>query len=268
MPRLRLKNIDLSERLDSATYQKKLTQLQDKLMLIQQAYLGTRERAIIVFEGWDAAGKGGTIRCLSSVLDPRGFKVWPIAAPTPSEQAHHYLHRFWTRLPAHGEMAVFDRSWYGRVLVERIEGFAKPSEWRRAYDEINQFEALHRADGARIIKIFLHVSADVQRERFIRRIEDPLKRWKLTYEDIRNWRQRDAYEEAIEDMLDRTSTKDAPWHVVPANDKQFARVHSLKIIADLLGKGIDTTPKPVPPDLREAAREHLGIALGAKGDKP
>ena len=254
--------VDLSAKLDSESYQKKLGRLQDKLMLIQQAYLGTHERAMIVFEGWDAAGKGGTIRCLSSVLDPRGFKVWPIAAPTPAEQANHYLHRFWTRLPAYGEISVFDRSWYGRVLVERVEGFAKPSAWRRAYDEINEFEALHTADGARILKIFLHVSADVQRERFIRRIEDPLKRWKLTYEDIRNWRQRPAYEAAIEEMLERTSTKNAPWHVVSANDKQHARVESLKLIADCLGKGIDTKPKPVPEELYAAAREHLGITLG------
>ncbi len=263
----KLSDTDLSAQLDSAAYEKQLKQVQDKLLLIQQAYLGTRERAIIVFEGWDAAGKGGTIRCLSSVLDPRGFKVWPIAAPTPAEQAQHYLHRFWTRLPAHGEIAVFDRSWYGRVLVERVEGFAEQADWQRAYQEINEFEDLHLADGARIIKIFLHISPDVQRERFIRRIENPLKRWKLTYEDIRNWRQRDAYEDAITDMLARTSSKKAPWHVVGANDKQHARVESLKIIADCLGKGIDTAPKPVPEGLYEAARQHLGIDLNAAAQR-
>ena len=261
MKRSILKNVDLEARVGRQKYETRLAALQHKLTLLQQAYLGRRERAIIIFEGWDAAGKGGTIRRLAWALDPRGFKVWPIAAPDERERRHHYLHRFWQRLPGHGEIAVFDRSWYGRVLVERVEGFASKQEWSRAYQEINDFEAMLLDDGARIVKLFLHVSPEVQRERFRRRFEDPLKRWKLTYEDLRNWSKRDAYTEAIEEMLARTSPRQAPWHVVPADDKLHARIRCLEIIAKALGKGISVEPRRLDDALAEEARQHLGLAL-------
>lgn len=255
----KLDDVDLTASLSRATYDEEIERQQHRMMMLQQAYLSRRDRAAIVFEGWDAAGKGGTIRRLAWALDPRGFKVWPIAAPNEMERRLHYLQRFWTRLPAHGEIAVFDRSWYGRVLVERVEGFATKPEWKRAFGEINDFEEALVEDGMRIVKIFLHVSAETQRERFVQRISDPLKRWKLTYEDLRNWHKRDAYVDAIGDMLERTSTSHAPWHVIPANDKLFARVESLRVIADVLGRDIDVTPPMLDATLLAAAREHLGM---------
>lgn len=261
MKRTLLSTVDLEAQISRKDYEVRLAKLQHKLVLLQQAYLGRRERAIIIFEGWDAAGKGGTIRRLAWALDPRGFKVWPIAAPDERERRQHYLHRFWQRLPGHGEFAVFDRSWYGRVLVERVEGFASKPEWSRAYGEINEFEAMLIHDGARIVKLFLHVSPEVQRERFRRRFDDPLKRWKLTYEDLRNWNRRDAYTDAIQEMLDRTSTRQAPWHVVAANDKLHARVTCLETIAKTLGKGISVEPPVLDEKLVAQARRDLGLAL-------
>lgn len=255
----KLDDVDLSASLSRASYVEEIERQQHRMMMLQQAYLSRRDRAAIVFEGWDAAGKGGTIRRLAWALDPRGFKVWPIAAPNEMERRLHYLQRFWARLPAQGEIAVFDRSWYGRVLVERVEGFATKPEWKRAFGEINDFEEALVEDGMRIVKIFLHVSAETQRERFVQRISDPLKRWKLTYEDLRNWHKRDAYIDAIEEMLDRTSTSRAPWHVIPANDKLHARVESLRVIADTLGRDIDVTPPLLDQALLTAAREHLGM---------
>lgn len=254
-----LSQVDLKASLSGKAYEEGLREQQQRLILLQQAYLRRRERAVIVFEGWDAAGKGGTIRRLAWALDPRGFKVWPIAAPNEQERRQHYLQRFWARMPSHGEFAVFDRSWYGRVLVERVEGFATDSEWKRAYEEINTFEHALVDDGARIVKIFLHVSPEEQRERFVQRISDPLKRWKLTYEDLRNWRKRDAYTQAIDDMLARTSTDHAPWNVIASNDKHHARVASLKAIADALGQGVDTTPRPFDAELLDAAQGELGL---------
>ncbi len=254
-----LADADLSASLSRTKYTEEIERQQHRMMMLQQAYLSRPDRAAIVFEGWDAAGKGGTIRRLAWALDPRGCKVWPIAAPNEMERRLHYLQRFWTRLPAQGEIAVFDRSWYGRVLVERVEGFATKQEWKRAFGEINDFEQALSEDGMRIVKIFLHVSAEVQRERFMQRISDPLKRWKLTYEDIRNWHKRDAYLDAIEEMLERTSTSHAPWHVIPANDKLHARVEALRVIADTLGRDVDVTPPPLDGTLLAAAQEHLGM---------
>ena len=179
---------------------------------------------MIVLEGWDASGKGGTIRRLLKNIDPRFFDVYGIAKPTQEELDHHYLQRFWDKLPAKGQIAVFDRSWYGRVLVERIEGFASDSAWRRAYKEINDFEKQLVDDGFLLLKFFMHISSDEQRQRFEARAANPLKRWKLGPEDYRNrkkWRQ---YEVAIDDMFDRTHTPWAPWRIVAANDKHFARI--------------------------------------------
>ena len=169
-----------------ADYERRLADMQETLQLVQQAYLGTSHRAVIVLEGWDTAGKGGVVRRLGWALDPRSFKVHATAAPNGREKHLHYLQRFWERLPQHGQIVVFDRSWYGRVLVERVEGFASDAEWHRAYDEINHFERMLLADGMRLVKLFLHITPEEQLRRFRARLTDPLKRWKLSYEDFRN----------------------------------------------------------------------------------
>ena len=243
--KLRLADADMDYRLAREPYHERLDALQIKLRKIQQAYLHTGDSAVIAFEGWDAAGKGGTIRRMSAVLDPRGFKVWPIAAPRPHDLERHYLARFWERLPPTGAIGVFDRTWYGRVLVERVEGFAKPKEWKRAYEEINQFEKLLIDGGTRLVKLFLHVTPDVQLQRFEERLNDPMKRWKLSYEDFRNRNSRADYEEAIDEMFARTSSDLAPWSLIPANDKKYARIAALEIITDRLAKGVDLKPRPL-----------------------
>ncbi|WP_279477991.1 polyphosphate kinase [Aureimonas sp. SK2] len=246
-----LGRLDMTKAIGKEEYEERLKAVQVRFMKIHQAYLHTGDAAVCVFEGWDAAGKGGTIRRMSAVMDPRGFKVWPIAAPSPEDLRHHYLSRFWERLPGKGEICVFDRSWYGRVLVERVEGFAKPAEWGRAYDEINGFEKLLTDSGTRMTKVFLFITPDEQLKRFKDRMEDPLKRWKLSYEDFRNRERWSDYEDAANEMLERTSTTCAPWLVVPANDKRFARITVLEHIAERLSAGVDLTPRPVGKDIEK-----------------
>jgi AMP-polyphosphate phosphotransferase len=249
----RLAALDQSKKIaDKKTYKRELDTLQMTILQIQQAYFRQQRRSIIVLEGWDTAGKGGLIRRLGEHLDPRGFRVWPIGAPTPAEQGRHYLYRFWQKLPEPGSIVVFDRSWYGRVLVERVEGFAAPGEWRRAYDEINAFERLLTDDGVRMIKLFLHITPEEQLARFQARLETPHKRWKLTEEDLRNRARWTDYAAAIEEMVERTSTESAPWHVIPANFKWYARVEGLKRVAATLGDGIDLTPPPADPEIAAA----------------
>ncbi len=251
--RPRLSAITKHRKVEFADYERRLTSMQSTVQAIQQAYLGTRERAVLVLEGWDTAGKGGVVRRLGWALDPRSFKVHPISAPSPHERGKHYLQRFWEKLPEHGQIVVFDRSWYGRVLVERVEGFATMREWRRGYEEINQFERLLIADGIRIVKIFLHISADEQIRRFKDRVANPLKRWKLSYDDFRNRERWAEYEGAIEDMMGQTSTKQAPWYLVPANDKLFGRLAVFKILIACLGKGISLEPRPLDPKIAQLA---------------
>ena len=253
----KLGSVDLSKKARKKTYQSKLTKLQFALQAIQQTYMHTRDKAVIVFEGWDASGKGGTIRRLSSAMDPRGFKVWPIGAPRPYFKERHYLQRFWERLPANGAIGVFDRSWYGRVLVERVEGFATEDEWRRAFAEINEFERLLADDGVRIVKLFMHISPDEQMERFLARLEDPRKRWKLSHDDFRNRGKWDAYTTAIEDMVHRTSTENAPWWVIPANNKKYARLAALETIRSVLSEGVDLSPRPAEEGIRELAESMM-----------
>jgi polyphosphate kinase 2 (PPK2 family) len=255
--------LDMKSKLESGTYDGRLAELQDKLIAIEQAYLGSKESAVIVFEGWDAAGKGGAIRRISNVLDPRGFKVWPIAAPSPDDLKRHYLARFWERLPKTGEIAVFDRSWYGRVLVERVEGFAPKADWKRAYDEINGFETTLADAGIRIVKIFLAITREEQLERFVKRMDDPLKRWKLSAEDFRNRGKWDDYIEAAEEMVAKTSTPSASWHVIPSNSKKYSRITALQAIVDRLSDSVDLTPRPLPPEVAQAARQ----AVEAEGKK-
>jgi AMP-polyphosphate phosphotransferase len=255
----RLAALDMKLQLDEKTYLDRLGRVQERLRLAQQAYLKSGHSAAIVFEGWDAAGKGGTIRCMSSVLDPRSFKVWPISAPRQYYLERHYLARFFERLPPSGAIAVFDRSWYGRVLVERVEGLASRKDWRRAYHEINEFEHSLTDHGTRVIKIFLHITQDEQLERFRRRLLDPTKRWKLSYDDFRNRKKWDAYEEATEDMFRETSTSSSPWYAIPANSKKYARVEALRIIARRLCSGVDLAPAELDEALTMEARELLKI---------
>jgi AMP-polyphosphate phosphotransferase len=258
--RPRLAAIAEHPKLDFADYERRLTSLQGVLQLVQQAYLGTSERAIIVLEGWDTAGKGGIVRRLGWVLDPRSFKVNPIAAPDEHERAQHYLQRFWRGLPEKGQIVAFDRSWYGRVLVERVEGFAREAEWRRAYREINEFERLLLDSGIRLVKLFLHITADEQLRRFRNRLIDPVKRWKLSYEDFRNRARWAEYETAIEDMMAETSTRRAPWHLIPANNKPYGRIAAFRILGDRLGKDVSLEPRPIAADLIKAAKTALGLS--------
>ena len=205
----------------------------------------------------------GSICRLGWALDPRSFKVHAIAAPNGREKASHYLQRFWECLPQHSQIVVFDRSWYGRVLVERVEGYASPPEWQRAYDEINDFERLLIADGMCLVKLFMHITPEEQLRRFRHRLTDPLKRWKLSYEDFRNRGRWQDYEKAIEDMVEKTSSRRAPWHVVPANNKPYGRLAAFRVITDRLSKGVVLEPRTLDPAVAEAAAKLLGIRLPA-----
>ncbi len=212
-----------------------------------------------MFEGWDASGKGGAIRRISSAMDPRGFKVWPIGAPRKYYLERHFLTRFFERLPPHGAISAFDRSWYGRVLVERVEELTPEPRWRAAYGEIVDFERMLTADGIRIVKLFLHIDPDEQLRRFERRLLDPLKRWKLSYEDFRNRCNWDAYAAAIDEMFERTHTPEAPWTAIPANDKKFARIAAMDEIVRTLGKGIDLSPPELEANVLDQARRHFEL---------
>jgi AMP-polyphosphate phosphotransferase len=234
---------------DAGEYETWLDGLQLRLVQIQQAFMQSNERGIVVLEGWDAAGKGGLIRRLSARLDPRFLKVIPIAEPRPDEQGRHYLYRFWQGLPVPGTITVFDRSWYGRVLVERVEELIPPAAWKRAYDEINAFEAMLVDDGVRMVKLFLHVSAEEQLRRFKERLETPHKRWKLTMSDLRNLERRAEYERAINDMLAHCHTSRAPWDVIASDHKWWARCRALNRIVAVLGNDLALDPPPPDPKL-------------------
>ncbi|MBB5709238.1 polyphosphate kinase 2 family protein [Sphingomonas xinjiangensis] len=239
-------------------YKKKLKKLQDRLSRIHYAHIVHKRRAIILFEGWDAAGKGGIIQRLTAKWDPRYFEVWPIAAPTPEEKARHFLWRFWRRLPADHNIAIFDRSWYGRVLVERVEGYASEAEWQRGYTEINDFEAQQVADGTTLIKIFVHTTQQTQDQRLKDRIEHPWKRWKTGLDDFRNRARRAHYLDAMHDMFRHTDTEVAPWTVIDGNDKKAARIAALKAIADALETQVPMTPPLLDPQVVRVAEEALG----------
>jgi polyphosphate kinase 2 (PPK2 family) len=245
--------------IDSEDYERHLQSMQRKMQSIQQAYLGTQERAVVVLEGWDTAGKGGVVRRLGWALDPRSFKVYPIAAPLPHEKGHHHLQRFWEKLPEPGQIVVFDRSWYGRVLVERVEGFASKKQWKRGYEEINEFEHMIVDDGIRIAKCFLHITPAEQMRRFKERLTNPLKRWKLSYEDFRNRARWADYEVAIEDMMDKTSRKKTPWYLIPTNHKPFGRLAVFTILSELLGKGLELKPRALDPKVAELAKQQLDL---------
>jgi len=254
-----LADADLRKRLDKSSYFEKLAELQAQLALIQQAFLFHGVKGVIVFEGWDAAGKGGTIRRISQALDPRSFKVWPIGAPRNYYLNRHYLLRFWERLPPAGAISAFDRSWYGRVLVERIEKFTPEERWQAAYREINDFERMMIDDGTRIVKLFFHISPEEQMKRFAERLRNPLKRWKLTYEDFRNREKWDEAEVAVNDMLARTSTNIAPWHVIPANNKKYARIKAIQTVVQAFSKDLDLNPQHLDRKTLDAAGKVLDV---------
>jgi polyphosphate kinase 2 (PPK2 family) len=251
--------IDLGDYEDGADYdgdyQDDLEKLQERLAHLLVSLHVHGRKAILVCEGWDAAGKGGAIQRLTAACDPRAYKVWPIAAPSEDEKAHHYLWRFWQRLPRTGEAAIFDRSWYGRVLVERVEGFALEAEWRRAYDEINEFEAQLCNDGTTIMKLFFHLTSEEQGKRFRKRLDHPWKRWKVTAEDIRNRAKRDEYLAALKDMFAHTDTRWAPWTVIDGNDKKAARIAALTAVEKALARALPKDPPKADPEMEQAAQK-------------
>ena len=234
-----LENADLSLKLDRPTYDRQLKTLQNRLHLLAFEVYQQKRPVVAVFEGWDAAGKGGAIKRLTERLDPRGYVVHPIAAPAGEDKERHYLYRFWRRLPEAGQIALFDRSWYGRVLVERVEHFAKPDDWQRAYSEINEFERQLLDFGTVIFKFWLHISPEEQLKRFQERESTPYKSWKLTAEDWRNRAKWDDYRAAVDDMVLKTSTPRAPWTIVEANDKYYARIKVLRTVVQKLAKELD-----------------------------
>ncbi|MDP5183114.1 UDP-galactose-lipid carrier transferase [Blastococcus sp. BMG 814] len=249
----RLDDVDLSLSLDKKEGKKQLSAAQDRLVhlrLLLGGQIGPGELGpplLVLFEGWDASGKGGAIQRLVGELDPRHVRVAQFAAPTHDEKRHHFLWRFWPVLPGWGGMAVLDRSWYGRVLVERVEGFAPEEAWQRAYQEIVDLETTLAAEGTVLVKFWMHVSPEEQLDRFESRRADPYKAWKLTDEDWRNREKRDEYEAAVEEMLERTDTPVAPWHVIPADDKRWARAAVVRTVCEaveaaLRARGIDPDP--------------------------
>src|SRR5215471_4287532 len=237
-----LETLDLTRSLDRAVYAHELTRRQIQLRELGYQVYRKRRPVVILFEGWDAAGKGGAIKRITEKLDPRGYAVYPIAAPQGDDKSRHYLYRFWRRLPERGQIAIFDRSWYGRVLVERVEGFAKTAEWKRGFKEINSFERQLRDFGVILAKFWVHISREEQLHRFEERKAIGYKEWKLTDEDWRNREKWGAYEEAVEEMLVKTSTRSSPWCLVEGNDKYWARAKVLGYLVDLLSNELGYEP--------------------------
>lgn len=231
----RLDELDLTHQIESKSdYKEKLQELQLSLLHFQRVIKESDRSVILVFEGPDAAGKGGVIKRITEKLDPRMIRVYSIVKPTQEEYQHHYMWRFWSKLPRYGETAIFDRSWYGRLLIERVEGFATEKQWRRAYDEINEFEKTIMDDGAVLMKFYIHISKDEQLRRFEKRAADPYKHWKITEEDWRNRRKWKEHNEAAEEMFEKTGTKAAPWQLVEGNYKWHARLKVLKLLVKKL----------------------------------
>lgn len=229
-----LDKFDLTKKISEKEYREQIETLQEEVRDIEYRMYKKRVPLICVFEGWDGAGKGGAIKRLTQKMDPRGYNVFPFAAPNATERAHHYLWRFWQKVPKAGHIAIFDRSWYGRVLVERVEGFCKENEWKRAYKEITEFEEQMVDNGTVITKFWLQIDKDEQLRRFKERKKLEHKQWKITDEDWRNREKWGQYEEAVDEMLLRTSTSYAPWTVVEANDKYYARIKVLKTVINAM----------------------------------
>lgn len=248
----RLDEVDLSLKYSKDEGEKQLSKVQDRLAALRLTLGGQigsgkiGPPVCVIFEGWDASGKGGAIKRLVYPLDPRHVRVSQFSAPTEDEKRHHFLWRFWPTLPGWGGMAVFDRSWYGRVLVERVEGFATKKEWKRSYREIRNFEQALTDEGTILVKLWLHLSSEEQLKRFEARADDPLKQWKLTEEDWRNREKRELYEEAVEEMFEETSTGNAPWHVIPAENKRYARVAVIERLIDEMEAGMERWEIEIP----------------------
>ncbi|MBS1514463.1 MAG: hypothetical protein JSS63_05505 [Bacteroidetes bacterium] len=228
---MKLSEIDLSKKISKEEYADELKKhdLELEILKCQLKLRDKNKKAVVCFEGWDAAGKGGAIKRLTNPLDPRRYKVYQTSAPNELEKSKHYLWRFWVNMPSMGEMVIFDRTWYGRVLVERIEKFCSEDEWKRAYDEINQFEKTIAQDNTKLIKFFLHISKDEQEKRFKEREENPLKKYKIGKDDYRNRKRWDEYVKAYDDMFERTNNSFAGWNIIEADDKDFARLKIMKI---------------------------------------
>ncbi len=235
----KLAEVDLSPTISDEDYKKELKKLQKRLAELHNVIYRKKIPVILCYEGWDAAGKGGNIRRVAYPLDPRGFDVHPIASPEPHELNRQYLWRFWTRLPRSGHICIFDRTWYGRVMVERIEGFCTEKDWKRAYNEINEFERQLTDWGAVLLKFWIHIDSDTQLARFTDRQNTPEKQWKITDEDWRNREKWPQYEEAVNEMLKKTSTENAPWYIIESNDKKYARIKALRIVVKELEKACD-----------------------------
>jgi polyphosphate kinase 2 (PPK2 family) len=251
----RLEHVDLSVSLDTEEYERRVAAGQQRLAALRlqlAGLIGDKELGppvCMLFEGWDGSGKGGAIKRLVAELDHRHVRIAAFAAPTHDEKRHHFMWRFWPQLPGWGGVAVFDRSWYGRVLVERIEGFATEEQWRRAYEEIVSTERTLVAEGMILMKFWLHISEEEQLKRFKRREKDPLKSWKLTDEDWRNREKRPQYEEAVEEMFERTDHAGGVWHIVPGDSKKYARVFV-----------VETAVAEIERGMREHGVEPLDIA--------
>jgi polyphosphate kinase 2 (PPK2 family) len=233
-----LDEVDLTKKLSEKKYEEELLKYQARLRELEFASFDERMPVIVAYEGSDAAGKGGNIKRVIGSLDPRGYSVIPIAAPKGDEATHHYLWRFWTRIPKAGHLAIFDRTWYGRVLVERVEGFCSEAEWRRAYAEINQYELSLTNYGMVLCKFWLQISKEEQLKRFEERQKLDYKQYKITDEDWRNREKWDVYRQAVADMITNTSTTYAPWTIVEANDKLWARIKVLRTIVGAMEKGL------------------------------
>ena len=238
-----LNSVDMSLRYSKEEYKEKLDKLQNRIQELHGELYRKRIPVILGFEGWDAGGKGGAIKRLTEKMDPRGYQVNPTAAPNDIERAHHYLWRFWNNVPKKGHIAIFDRTWYGRVMVERIEGFCSKEEWSRAYKEINDMEANWVHSGAVVLKFWLQIDKDEQERRFRERMENPEKQWKITDEDWRNREKWDQYEQAVDDMLVHTSTTYAPWIIVEGNNKYYARIKVLESVIDAIEKRLKEEEK-------------------------
>lgn len=235
-----LNRVDLSAKLSQTSYERKLERCQSRVRELEHEIYRRRIPVIIVYEGWDAAGKGGNIKRMTRKLDPRGYEVIPVGVPNDVEKTHHYLWRFWTEVPKAGHITIFDRSWYGRVLVERVEGFCSQAEWKRAYREINEMEEQLASFGALVIKFWLHIDKDEQLKRFEERQSTPWKQWKISDDDWRNRDRWDAYKAAVDEMIARTSTSYAPWTVVESNCKLFARIKTLETVIKRISARLDS----------------------------
>jgi AMP-polyphosphate phosphotransferase len=239
-------------------YDAALLALQHRLSKIQVAHILHNRRTVIMLEGWDGAGKGGIIKRMTADWDPRYYQVHPIAAPTREELDHHFLWRFWTRLPASQNIGLFDRSWYGRVLVERVEKYAPKAEWKRGYKDINAFEAQQIETGTNIIKLFVHITQETQDEQLAQRLDTPWKRWKTGADDYRNRARRIEYWDAMHDMFEKTDTKQAPWKVIDNNNRKAGRIAALTYVAERLEKRVPMDFPAADPEVVKLAREAFG----------